>query len=355
MKQKHSTETIPVRAGEELNRGRLEAYLRAKLEGLPNESLEIEQFSAGHSNLTYQLRIGDWEAVLRKPPLGPVAPKAHDMKREFTILSELSQVFDPAPMPLFFSNDLEVVGSSFFVMERKQGYVFDTEIPQGVQASKELYQNISREMVTQLVNLHQIPYEETKLAEMSKPDGFMERQTYGWIQRYEKAKTHDVPAAEEVAKWLASHIPNRSEAAVIHYDYKLNNAMFTDNGSRMSGLFDWEMTTVGDPLADLGVALSYWTSKDDPEFLQKGLGKASITNREGFYSREKFLDEYVNLSGRDITDMKFYMVFAYFKLAGICQQIYYRYHRGQTKDERFKDLHLYVKGLIEYAAQVMRT
>ena len=129
MKQKYSTETIPVRAGEELNRGRLEACLRAKLKGLPSENLEIEQFSAGHSNLTYQLRIGDWEAVLRKPPLGPVAPKAHDMEREFTILSELSQVFDPAPTPLFFSNDLEVVGSPFFVMERKQGYVFDTEIP----------------------------------------------------------------------------------------------------------------------------------------------------------------------------------------------------------------------------------
>lgn len=354
MKQKLSSETIPVRAGEELNIGRLEAFLRSKLEGLPSENLEIEQFSAGHSNLTYQLRIGDWEAVLRKPPLGPVAPKAHDMGREFIILSDLSQVFDPAPKPIVFSDDLEVVGSPFFVMERKQGYVFDTEIPDGVKACKELYQNLSKEMVTRLADLHRIPFEDTKLAEMGKPDGFMERQTYGWIKRYEKAKTHEVAAAEKVETWLASHIPERSDATIIHYDYKLNNAMFTHDGARMSGLFDWEMTTVGDPLADLGVALSYWTSMDDPAFLQKGLGKESITNRDGFYSREKFLHEYANLSGRDVTDMRFYMVFAYFKLAGICQQIYYRYHRGQTQDERFKNLHVYVKGLIEHAAQVMR-
>ncbi|WP_455663283.1 phosphotransferase family protein [Pradoshia sp.] len=354
MKQKLAKETIPVRAGEELHIERLEAYLRTRIEGLPNNKLEIEQFSAGHSNLTYQLRMGEWQAVLRKPPLGPVAPKAHDMEREFTILSDLSQVFDPAPKPMFFSDDLEVVGSPFFVMERKRGYVFDTEIPEGVTPSRELFQNLSKEMVKRLADLHQIPYEETKLAAMSKPDGFMERQTYGWIKRYEKARTHEVDAAEDVAKWLASHIPKRSDAAIIHYDYKLNNAMFTHDGMQMSGLFDWEMTTVGDPLADLGVALSYWTSKDDPEFLQKGLGKESITNREGFYSREKFLDEYARLSGRDVTDMKFYMVFAYFKLAGICQQIYYRYHRGQTQDERFKHLHVYVKGLIEHAAQVMR-
>ena len=354
MKQKLSNETIPVRAGEELNISRLESYLRTKLEGLPTDSLEIEQFSAGHSNLTYQLRMGDWHAVLRKPPLGPVAPKAHDMEREFTILSDLSQVFDPAPKPMFFSNDIEVVGSPFFVMERKQGYVFDTGIPEGVTASKELYQNLSKEMVKRLVDLHQIPYEDTKLAAISKPDGFMERQTYGWINRYEKAKTHEVLAAEEVAKWLASHIPKRSDAAIIHYDYKLNNAMFTQDGARMSGLFDWEMTTVGDPLADLGVALSYWAGKDDPDFLQKGLGKESITISEGFYTREAFLQEYASLSGRDVSDMKFYMVFAYFKLAGICQQIYYRFYRGQTQDVRFKNLHVYVKGLIEHAAQVMR-
>ena len=355
MKQNLSKETIPVRAGEELNSGRLEAYLRTKLERLPSGNLEIEQFSAGHSNLTYQLRMGEWQAVLRKPPLGPVASKAHDMEREFTILSDLSQVFDPAPKPMLFSNDLEVVGSPFFVMERKQGYVFDTEIPEGVTASRELYQNLSKEMVKRLVDLHQIPYENTRLAEMSKPDGFMERQTYGWIKRYEKARTHEVPAAEEVAGWLAAHIPGRSHAAIIHYDYKLNNAMFTHDGARMAGLFDWEMTTVGDPLADLGVALSYWTGQDDPPFLQKGLGKESITIREGFYSRDEFLHEYASLSGRDVSDMKFYKVFAYFKLAGICQQIYYRFHRGQTRDERFRNLHVYVKGLIEHAAMVMRS
>lgn len=349
-----SKDTIPVRSGEEFKLSVLETFLRSKINDLPEGNLEIEQFSAGHSNLTYQLKIGSWEAVLRKPPLGPVAPKAHDMQREYSILSEVHPLFSPAPRTILYSGDEHVIGSPFFIMERKQGFVFDTSIPESIKPSHGLFQNLSQEMVRRLVQLHNIPYQETKFKEISKPDGFMERQTNGWIARYERAKTHDISNVQDLEKWLIDHVPASSDASIIHYDYKLNNAMFTDDGSEMVGLFDWEMTTVGDPLADLGVAMSYWTEGDDPDLLKKGLGKPSVTVWDGFYTREQFISEYARQSGRDITNMNFYMTFAYFKLAGICQQIYYRYHNGQTKDPRFADFDKYVKTLIEHAYSLTR-
>lgn len=354
MTQRVSKDTIPVRSGEELKLPVLEAFLRSKINDLPDGKLEIEQFSAGHSNLTYQLKIGTWEAVLRKPPLGPVAPKAHDMHREYSILSEVYPLFSPAPKPILYSDDEHVVGSPFFIMERKQGIVFDTPVPEGIKPSRELFQHLSHEMVGRLVQLHGIPYQETKLKEISKPDGFMERQTNGWIARYERAKTEDIPNIQELEKWLIDHVPRSYEASIIHYDYKLNNAMFNGDGTEMVGLFDWEMTTVGDPLADLGVAMSYWAEGEDSELLKKGLGKPSVTIREGFYTREQFISEYARQSGRDVSNMNFYLTFAYFKLAGICQQIYYRYHSGQTRDLRFADFNKYVKTLIEHAYSLIR-
>lgn len=354
MNQQKYKDTIPVRSGEELNIEALDRFLQRKMNDLPDGPLQIRQFSAGHSNLTYQLKKGEWEAVLRKPPLGPVAPKAHDMEREFRILSELNSVFYPAPKPLFFSADTEIVGSPFFIMERKHGFVFDTSIPEKITPSRELFENLSKEMVARLSQLHRIPYQETGLKDISKPEGFMERQVHGWISRYERAKTHDFEVFDSLKKWLINHIPVHSEASIIHYDYKLNNAMFSEDGSEMVGLFDWEMATVGDPLADLGVAMSYWMVASDPELLKKGLGEPPVTILNGFYSREQFMEEYAKESGRDIHHMNFYMTFAYFKLAGICQQIYARYHKGQTKDPRFADFHLFVKTLLEHAYTLTR-
>ena len=200
MTQGVSKDTIPVRKGEELNLSALETFLRSKIPELPDGNLEIEQFSAGHSNLTYQLKIGTWEAVLRKPPLGPVAPKAHDMQREYSILSELQPMFKPAPKPLLYSTDEHIVGSPFFIMERKKGFVFDTSVPNGIKPSRELFQSLSQEMVRRLVQLHSIPYQETRLKEFSKPEGFMERQTKGWITRYERVKTEDIPNSRELEK-----------------------------------------------------------------------------------------------------------------------------------------------------------
>ncbi|WP_062515381.1 phosphotransferase family protein [Halobacillus sp. KGW1] len=344
-------DTLPVRSGEELEIERIEQWLRDRME-LPSGELAVRQFGTGHSNLTYELSICDeWKAVLRRPPLGPVAPKAHDMEREFAVLQALHPFFPLAPEPYMYDSG-EVIGSPFFLMERREGVVFDSSFPEGIKPSRELGRALSETMVDRLVELHAIPYKETALKDMVKPEGFMERQVHGWIKRYEKARTDDVVSGERLMKWLINHIPDSDKAAIIHYDYKLNNAMFQkDDPSRMVGLFDWEMTTVGDPLADLGAAMGYWIQSDDPESLKTGLGKPSVTIQDGFYTREQFISRYAEKSGRDVSNVHVYVTFAYFKLAGIIQQIYYRYKRGQTDDPRFEGMNVFVNHLIEHAEE----
>ncbi|MCM3692524.1 phosphotransferase family protein [Neobacillus niacini] len=347
-----SKDTIPVRKGEELDLAVLELFLRSNIENLPNGTLELLQFSAGHSNLTYQIKIGDWEAVLRRPPLGPLAPKAHDMEREFTIISELHPVFSVTPKPILFSKQEGIVGSPFFIMERKNGTVIDTSFPEGISVTKALCQQLSEVMVEKLVELHGINYKETGLGAISKPEGFTERQVHSWLGRYERVKTGEIAAVESLKRWLAANIPVQQTSTVIHYDYKFNNAMFNESLSEMVGLFDWEMTTVGDPLADLGVVMSYWNQADDPVEIKNGLGKAPVTVNDGFFTRKQFIELYAKKSGRDVTNMNFYLTFAYFKLAVICQQIYYRYIKGQTNDLRFAHFNDKAKMLIEHAARV---
>ncbi|WP_409305200.1 phosphotransferase family protein [Peribacillus sp. SCS-155] len=352
MANTNSSDTISVRSGEELNIPVLEKFLKENVEGYPDRMLEIKQFSAGHSNLTYELKAGDWEAVLRRPPHGPVAPKAHDMKREHFIVQTLHPYFPEAPKPILYSDDESIVGSQFFIMERKKGVVLDTAFPDSWNVDGQLCRRLSEIMVEKLVELHSIPYRETGLQEISRPEGFMERQIHGWISRYERAKTDDIKEAPQLLNWLATHLPKESGHAIIHYDYKLNNAMFNQEGTDMVGLFDWEMATVGDPLADLGIAMGYWTEQNDPDLLKFGMGKASVTVNEGFMSRREFIESYARKSGRDVSNIDFYLTFAYFKLAVICQQIYYRYKKGQTNDQRFASFNHFVKSLITHASNI---
>ncbi|MBU8905647.1 phosphotransferase family protein [Desertibacillus haloalkaliphilus] len=343
-------DTIPVRKGEELDVSSLEQFLKNNIVGLSDDRLEISQFAAGHSNLTYEVKIGDWEGVLRRPPLGPVAPKAHDMNREYKILREVHPHFQLAPKPLVYSDDQSVIGSPFFVMERRRGVVIDKKFPEGVEVTPTLCKKISETMVSTLVDLHSIDYKQTKLTELSKPEGFIERQVHGWIKRYDRSKTDNVHGVEQLKQWLTNHIPRSSSSSVIHYDFKLNNAMFAKNDlTKIVGLFDWEMTTVGDPLADLGVFLSYWIEREDPEQLRVGFDKEPITTLPGFMTRQEMIEMYAKQSGRDVANIHFYLTFAYFKLAVIVQQIYYRYRKGQTNDERFATLNRKVDSLINHA------
>lgn len=346
-------DTIQVRANERLDEVKLQLFLKSQFPDLPEGILEISQFSAGHSNLTYCLKVGDFEAVLRRPPHGSVAKKAHDMKREFTILSALHPFLAAVPKPFVYIEDRDIIGSDFFIMERKKGIVLDTDFPKGIEHSEQLARQISEKMVDSLVALHAIPYQDTMLKDIVKPEGFMERQVLGWIERYDKAKTAQHAEVEALTTWLKDHIPTNSEATIIHYDYKLNNAMFSNDFTEMIGLFDWEMTTVGDPLADLGVAMSYWMHADDPKMLLYALGEPPVTILPGFYTRQEFIQRYAEKSGRDVSAIDYYITFAYFKLAVICQQIYYRYVNGQTKDDRFAQMDKMVAALIQQASKAI--
>ncbi|HHY21449.1 MAG TPA: phosphotransferase family protein [Bacilli bacterium] len=343
---------IAVRKGEEIDNNKLEQYLKKELENLPDGSLKIKQFGTGASNLTYALSIGEWEAVLRRAPFGPVAPRAHDMEREYQILSVLSESFSLAPKPLVFCEDSSIVGKPFLLMERKHGVLVDTSFPNGIKPSSELGENLSEMMVDTLVKLHSLDYKGTILEKITKPDGFLERQVYGWLARFEHSKTEDMKEVDSLKLWFEKHLPKTEENTIIHYDYKLNNALFSEDLSKMTGLFDWEMSTVGDPLIDLGVAMSYWIEDKDTPLLKYGLGEPPVTITEGFYTREEFIHAYSLKSGRDMGNIHFYLTFAYFKLAVICQQIYIRYKKGQTNDERFSKFGEYARGFIQYSLEV---
>ncbi|MGH3086773.1 MAG: phosphotransferase family protein [Rubrobacteraceae bacterium] len=348
------SETIKVREGEELDLAAVEKRLREEIEGLPDGKLEARQFPSGASNLTYFLRIDEWEGVLRRPPLGPVPPKAHDMERESKILSSLNPVYPLAPKPYFFEGNEEVIGAPFYVMERRKGAVIDDSFPEGVEPGEELCRGISEMVVDTLVELHAVDVEEAGLSDLGRPEGFLERQTHGWISRYEKAKTEEIPEAEPLIEWIGRDIPDSPSPTIIHNDFKLNNLLLNpDDLTEVRAVLDWEMTTVGDPLFDLAVSLSYWVEPGDPRELQEVLPTVVSTSPH-FFTRKEFIDRYAQKSGRDLSDIEWHMVFGYFKLAVILQQIYARWHKGQTKDDRFANFDERVKNLMIHARDLSR-
>jgi len=346
------TETIEVREDEEFDRGKVEAYMRERIEGLSEGELEVRQFPSGASNLTYLLKIGAWEGVLRRPPLGPIPPKAHDMGRESKVLSCIHDRFPLAPKPYFFTDDESIIGAPFYVMERRKGVVINDSFPEGIEPTPELCRSLSETAVETLARLHAVDLEEAGLGDLGRPEGFLGRQVQGWIGRFEKAMTDDVEGMEEVGpltEWLSANVPESPPPTIVHNDYKLNNLILDpENPTEVRAVLDWEMTTVGDPLFDLGNSLSYWIEPDDPEDLKEVLPTV-VGSTPGFITRNEFVELYARKSGRDVSQMHFYLVFGYFRLAVIIQQIYARWYNGQTKDERFASFGGRVKGLVQHA------
>jgi aminoglycoside phosphotransferase (APT) family kinase protein len=335
------SETIKVREGEAFDAGVVEDLLRERIGGLPDGELEVEQFPYGASNLTYLLKIGPWEGVLRRPPRGPIPPKAHDMGRESRILSKMHACFPLAPEP-------------YYVMERRAGVVVDQSFPEGVEPDEELCRGISRTVVDTLVGLHAVDPWEAGLGDLGRPEGFLERQTKGWIGRYEQAKTEEIEEVAPLTDWLAANIPESPAPTIIHNDYKLNNLVLDpDDLTEVRAVLDWEMATVGDPLFDLAVSLSYWVEPDDPDDLKAVM--PTVTATPGFMKRRELIERYAQVSGRDLSEMHWYVVFGYFKLAGILQQIFARWKDGQTQDERFATFGERVRTLILHAENLCNT
>lgn len=336
--------TSPVRKGEELDAATLEPYLRAKL-GLPDGDFVVEQFPGGHSNLTYLVKIGDHEMVLRRAPFGSKVKSAHDMSREYRVLSALSPVYPPAPMPLLFCDDQSIMDADFYAMERIRGTVLRKEAPDGFEATPEQVRETGVNMAKNLAALHTVDWKAIGLDSLQKKDSsFMRRQVEGWARRYDGSQTHDMPEVDSVLKWCLEYIPEDSGAVIIHNDYKFDNMiMDPDDVTKIVGVLDWEMSTIGDPLFDLGGALSYWTNPDEPQELSATT--CFMQSMPGSIRRDEFAKIYGDETGRDVSNLNYYFVFAIIKLAVILQQIYYRYHHGITTDERFAGMNESVKML----------
>lgn len=345
------SETKPVRQGEELNADNLREFLRENL-GIKNGKIEISQFPAGSSNLTYSVRIGAAEYVLRRPPFGNQVKSAHDMRREFNVLSKLSAVYRPAPKPLIYCADENVIGAEFYLMERRQGLIIRGKSPERLENSPELQRKVCESFIENLVALHSIDYRKIGLEDLGKPESYVERQVAGWTKRYFNAQTDARAELEKSIEWLARNIPESRGAALIHNDYKFDNVMLNPNDlTEIVAVLDWEMATIGEPLMDLGSSLAYWMSKENGEELLSMPFNPRLLMEN--ISRRKLVEIYEEKSGRQTSDLVFYYVFGTFKLAVIAQQIYFRYAKGFTKDQRFAAFAHFVSSLGKIALQAI--
>ncbi len=329
--------TRPVRPGEEIDAAALAVWLKSRLPGIEGP-IAIEQFPGGHSNLTYLLRFGDDELVLRRPPFGSKVRTAHDMGREYRVLSRLYTVYPKAPRALLHCDDPEVIGAPFYIMERVRGVILrHPQAPQGIDLPPERMRAISEAAVDGLADLHAVDYRAAGLEDLGKPEGYTARQIEGWTERWCKARTDDVPDLDRAAAWLAGHLPGETGAALIHNDYKYDNlVLHPEELERIVAVLDWEMATVGDPLMDLGTSLGYWMDPDDSP--EHRLLPAGPTTLPGNLSRAGVVERYAARTGRDVSNIVFYYVYGLFKIAVIAQQIYYRYKQGLTQDPRFAPL-----------------
>ena len=332
-----------VRKGEELAIDTLEPFLQEQLE-MPDARLSIEQFPGGFSNLTYLIRLGDKGFVLRRPPFGAKIKSAHDMGREYKILNALSVSYDKAPKPLLYTEDESVIGAPFYVMERVEGVILRPRMPAEMTPTPDTMKGVAKSLIETFSDLHAVDYQAVGLGDLGRPKGYVKRQIDGWTKRYFKSKTDELSEIEQVASWLAENQPSESGAALIHNDFKYDNVVLdSDDWTRIIAVLDWEMSTIGDPLMDFGTSLGYWVTADDPDWL-KSLA-LSPTVLPGNPNRAEVVRMDTERSGRDLSEVVFYIAYGLFKIAVIVQQIYYRFKHGYTKDLRFAQLNQVVKGL----------
>lgn len=347
-------DTIAVRPDERFDEDDLAAYLRGRLDGA-GEPLAVRQFGGGAANLTYLLDYPERQYVLRRPPLGPVAKGAHDMKREYTVLSHLHEAYPLAPKAHLYCSDETVIGAEFFVMERKEGLVVRKQMPDAYVGIADAPQQMTRALVDVLAALHAVDYEQIGLAELGKPEGFVTRQIEGWMARWHKSKVEDLDAMDEAYNWLLENEPAGTPTGggtLVHNDYKLDNLMLAeDDPGTAVAVFDWDMCTLGDPLADLGALLTYWAQPSDPQPFRH---VAMMPVDARFPTRREIAARYAAQSGRDLSELNFYHSLGLFRLTVILAQIFIRYKRGQTQDPRFAALGDMVPATAQAAVDVAR-
>jgi aminoglycoside phosphotransferase (APT) family kinase protein len=321
----------------EINSKALSLFL-FKQQLIENKSAEltITQFTNGYSNLTYLLEFERKYFVLRMPPKGAVK-RGHDMAREYKVLSKLHSIFPKAPKAIVFSNDLEILGAPFYLMEKVDGIILTTNEAKSRDIPPVDFRLISEKWLDTFVELHQLDYKSVGLEDLGKPEGYVQRQVSNWGKQYLSAATMEVPEAHHIMQWMENNQPHNYAHRLIHNDFKYDNIVFKDESwKEVTAVLDWEMCTLGDPLMDLGTSLAYWTMKSDGPMVAQGLPSPTLLS--GNPGRSEIVEMYALKSGRNVDHLVFYYVYGLFKIAVIAQQIYYRYHKGLTSNEKFASL-----------------
>lgn len=335
--------TITSRDGEQVDADALLVWLATEVPAMvpAGACLDIRQFPAGFSNLTYLVTMehehGQRALVLRRPPRGVKAGIAHDMGREHGILTVLHARGVPVPNPLARCDDAAVIGAPFYLMEHVDGVILRGTPPESLTDDAATMPRklaaLSHTFVQTLAQLHAVDVATEPLASLGRPDGYVQRQLQGWTKRWLASRTDDVPELDWVATWLEAHRPPDRGTTLVHNDFKLDNLVLEPDLSRVRAILDWEMATIGDPLMDLGTSLAYWVEAGDaPIFRALGLG---ITALPGNMTRAELVQAYGAHRGMDVSDAPFYYAFGLFKVAVIAQQIYARHVQGLTSDPRF--------------------
>ena len=344
--------TIPIRKDENLDWQSLNDHLKSVLPGLKGEP-SISQFPGGKSNLTYCLKYANDELVIRRPPFGTRAKTAHSMVREYRIMTALKPVYPSVADTLYYTDDESIIGSEFYVMRKVDGLLIGQHIPQEWAFTAEDTRRLCTRFWEKLIELHQVDYVSAGLADFGKPEGYIERQVLGWNRRFEKVITADVGNFNVVRDWLAANMPaDNTRHSILHGDFRIDNVILDNRDPcNILAVLDWEICALGNPLMDLGSSLAYWIEDDDPEELKQLVMQPS--NAPGMLTRREILELYQDRTGLDTSDFTFYMVYGYWRLAVILQQIYFRYFHGQTQDERFRTFGLTTQKLGEHCQKLI--
>lgn len=325
----------------------LEAYLDER--GLGSGPIEATTLGDGHSNVTYLLRRDGAEVVLRRPPRPPLPPSAHDVLREARLLTQLAATAVPTPRVLAACDDVSVIGAPFYLMDRVPGTVISSSLPAALDNPAER-RRIGEQMIEVLLALHAVDWRALELEGFGRPSGYLERQVRRFRQLWELNRTRDIPAVEVVADWLEANLPASAETTIVHGDYRPGNALFDERApARMTAMLDWEMATLGDPLADLGYLTVFWRDPEDEETSLFDL--SPVTRREGFPRRRELAALYFERSGRPAVDLAWYQTLALWKTSVFMEGNFKRARLGASDDPFLKD---FEDGPVEIAGWARR-
>lgn len=340
------------RAGEELDIDAVHNWLSQKIDGLTTLPT-VKQFSGGASNWTYCLTYPDRELILRRAPAGTKAKGAHNMVREYRVQKSLKPVFDFVPTMYALCEDDQVIGTDFYVMEKIDGIIPRKNLPSGTRLDESQVKKLCTNMIDALIDLHSVDIDASGLSDLAKGEGYVDRQISGWSKRYQDARTWNVPSGKKVMRWLQENKPKHETICLTHNDFRFDNLVLADSDpSQIVGVLDWELATLGDPLMDLGNALAYWVQADD-DFMAKAM-RRQPTHLTGMMTRQEVIHYYLEKRGLSHIDFRFYEVFGLFRLAGIAQQIYYRYHHKQTTNPAFKNFWVFIHYLLWRCNQAIK-